>query len=180
MNGSEFRENLCRERSFERRIGPGAQIAHSVGVNTNWRNAAAILLAAALSGVGASRDIPIQELSKEGPALFAQWCAGCHGPNGRGGRMPDVLGVRVPDLTALTRVNHGVFPFSRVEKSLTQLSTPHVQTGLGMPVWGLVFSDYGHDKDLGKERARELTRYIESLQVLGPALTGPESFPASK
>src|SRR5213593_4315412 len=80
------------------------------------RTIALILLMASLCGAqraARSDTAPQPPLTKEdvaqGGRLFQGWCAGCHGPQGEGGRGPSLAQPRLPrapDDEALFRVIH--------------------------------------------------------------------------
>jgi mono/diheme cytochrome c family protein len=84
-------------------------------------------------------------------------CAVCHGLGGKGdGVFAAQLksGTVVPDLTALSRSNNGVFPFKRVYDTIDRGSSGHGTRE--MPIWG---ARYVHARILA------LTRYISRLQA---------------
>lgn len=105
--------------------------------------------------------------SVEGPTLYKEYCAVCHGADGKGGGpMAPSLKVRPSDLTHIAARNRGVFPLERVEKIIS--GNEQILAGHGareMPVWGPVFSQIEWDRDLGPVRLRNLARYLEELQT---------------
>jgi len=105
--------------------------------------------------------------SIQGPALFAAYCAVCHGKDGKGdGPMAKALKVGPPDLTRLAARSGGKFPMSRVQKIIA--SKEPVPAGHGtreMPVWGPIFSQIAWDQDLGQIRVYNLTQYLEKIQT---------------
>jgi mono/diheme cytochrome c family protein len=102
--------------------------------------------------------------SIQGSALYAAYCAVCHGKNGKGdGPMAKPLKVPPPDFT---RISGGRFPLARVRAII--LGEQETQAGHGtreMPVWGPIFSQVAWDQDLGRVRADNLARYIETIQA---------------
>ncbi|MBV8903411.1 MAG: c-type cytochrome [Acidobacteriia bacterium] len=102
----------------------------------------------------------------DGRTLYGTYCAVCHGTAADGhGPMADVLKVRVPDLTEITRRNGGVFPLTRVQRIIDGAEP----SGLGhgtrkMPIWGLLFSQVTSDRDYGKVRLYNLAKYLQSIQ----------------
>lgn len=95
--------------------------------------AAAIVLTAAAAVPAAAQD------PETGAALFARYCATCHGLNAEGaGPMSGVLLVQPSDLTTLTERHGGTFP---VERVVTRIDgrDPLVSHGSDMPVYGDFF-----------------------------------------
>lgn len=71
-------------------------------------------------------------------------CAACHGVSGKGdGPVAEVLKVRVPDLTQLSRNNGGVFPFGRVYESIDGRQQLQSHGTPNMPVWGNAYRAAG-------------------------------------
>jgi len=53
----------------------------------------------------------------DGPALYKDYCASCHGADGKGfGPMSQWLKIKSPDLTRLSIRESGKFPLARVER----------------------------------------------------------------
>lgn len=104
--------------------------------------------------------------SLDGPTLYVTYCAVCHGQDATGhGPMASILKTPVPDLTRIAKHNGGAFPFERVADVIdgTRLS------GLGhgtseMPIWGPIFSQITSDRDYGRVRLYNLTKYLETIQ----------------
>ncbi len=107
----------------------------------------------------------IAQAQQPGRAQSADWakhqydthCAVCHGLGGKGdGVFAAQLksGTVVPDLTALSAKNDGVFPFKRVYDAIDSGSSGHGTRE--MPIWG---ARYVHTRILA------LTRYINRLQA---------------
>jgi mono/diheme cytochrome c family protein len=105
--------------------------------------------------------------SIQGPALYAAYCAVCHGKEGKGdGPMAKALKTAPPDLTRLGARNGGKFPMERVQKIIA--SKEQVPAGHGtrqMPVWGPIFSQIAWDQDLGQIRVYNLAKYLEKIQA---------------
>jgi mono/diheme cytochrome c family protein len=105
--------------------------------------------------------------SIQGPALYAAYCAVCHGKNGKGdGPMGKALKVPPPDLTRITARSGGRFPLARVRAIiLGEQETPAGHGTREMSVWGPIFSQVAWDQDLGRVRTDNLARYIETIQA---------------
>jgi mono/diheme cytochrome c family protein len=102
----------------------------------------------------------------DGPTLFLDYCATCHGKDAKGnGPTVSALKKRPPDLTRISERNGGTFPSLRVEQAISGDAPGTVAHGSReMPVWGPIFGQIGWDRDLGKVRVHNLAKYIESLQ----------------
>lgn len=121
-------------------------------------------------GLSAAQQPPETERlidSIQGPALYAAYCAVCHGKGGKGdGPMAKALKVPPPDLTRLAARNGGKFPTERVQKIIA--SKEQVPAGHGtreMPVWGPIFSQIAWDQDLGQIRVYNLAKHLEKIQA---------------
>jgi mono/diheme cytochrome c family protein len=102
----------------------------------------------------------------EGNHIYQQYCASCHGADGRGqGPAAAKLRETVPDLTQLTRSNGGIFPAEYVrdviEGSLSRVRAGHDRE---MPAWGPVFHRLEWDQDLGEIRLDAIRDYVASIQ----------------
>lgn len=105
--------------------------------------------------------------SVEGKDLYAAYCAACHGKDGKGnGPAAPALKSMPTDLTEIAKKNNGTFAAVAVEQSITGAGRPVAAHGSSdMPVWGPIFFSMGQDQALETMRIKNLTRYIESLQV---------------
>ena len=104
--------------------------------------------------------------SLDGRTLFVTYCAVCHGRSADGhGPMAAVLNVHVPDLTEIAKKNGGKFPFERVRRRIDGTELAGIGHGTKeMPIWGPIFSQVTTDRDFGKVRINNLTKYLESIQ----------------
>jgi mono/diheme cytochrome c family protein len=103
-----------------------------------------------------------------GSDMYAQLCAACHGPGGKGDGPAAPEFKRPPtDLTLLAKNNHGKFPATLVISTLEfgpQGSTP-AHGNLKMPVWGNLFRGMELNEATATLRKSNLTKYVESLQA---------------
>jgi len=104
--------------------------------------------------------------SLDGPVLYMTYCAVCHGKQANGdGPMAPVLKARVPNLTEIAKRNGGTFPFERVQKRIEGSESAGLGHGTReMPVWGPIFSQVTSDRDFGKVRIYNVTKYLQSIQ----------------
>jgi len=102
----------------------------------------------------------------QGRALYRQYCASCHGLDGKGGG-PSAAALKTapPDLTALTK--DGMFDEARVRTSIDGTHAATAHGGRDMPVWGRVFAKSGDRPSEGGAQTEiwMLVSYIESIQA---------------
>jgi len=102
-----------------------------------------------------------------GKQMFVDYCAPCHGLNGRGnGPVAQSLKTPPADLTVLTRDNHGRYPATHIV-SVLQAGAPVPAHGTTlMPVWGPIFGKMStSDPQVRALRISNLSRYVETLQA---------------
>jgi len=102
-----------------------------------------------------------------GQEMFKAYCASCHGVDAKGsGPAAPAMKATLPDLTRLSAANKGKFPVDHVEsiiegRGLAAHGSPE------MPVWGPVFRKLDdHTAAKVQQRVRNLTKYIESIQIM--------------
>ncbi len=106
-------------------------------------------------------------LPVEGANIFQDFCAACHGHDGRGkGPVSPNLRNAVPDLTRLSRQNGGKFPATHVRNTLMfgGDQPPASHGSKVMPIWGPIFHQIEFDQDLGNVRLENVVKYLESIQ----------------
>jgi mono/diheme cytochrome c family protein len=116
------------------------------------------------------KKVPMKHVAAySGESMYANYCAVCHGDNGRGnGPAAKALMVSPPDLTRLAKQNDGKFPESHVYTVIrgdTNLPTAH--GAKDMPVWAELFTESSGGIPSNAEvhrRISNLTKYVESLQ----------------
>ena len=130
-----------------------------------------LLIAAALPLVVGGQTPPRNSggripLPLEGAQIFRDYCASCHGTNGKGdGPAAPALRHAPPDLTLLAHRNGGKFPRDRVKAIIAgQEQSVAAHGSREMPVWGPVFHVVERDMDLGEVRLDNVTHFVESLQ----------------
>lgn len=131
---------------------------------------AAWLVLAAAAAPGFAQDALD---ARSGAALYAQFCAACHGPNGRGdGPVAPALNVAVPDLTRIAERHDGRFPVDEVAATIDGRALAISHGTRQMPVWGYQFwMDAGGDRS-AQDRMHaiiaRLVAHVESLQSVQP------------
>ena len=102
-----------------------------------------------------------------GKEMYRAYCAACHGTDGKGdGPASSALRSRPSDLTDLSKRNDGKFPELRVFGAINGDLRVTAHGSKDMPTWGAVLGRMGEaDVATVRLRIRNLTKYIESLQV---------------
>lgn len=101
-----------------------------------------------------------------GEQMYKQYCATCHGAEGKGGGpMAALLLKAPPDLTTLSRRHLGKFPYDYV-KSVLEFGPGVTSHGsLDMPTWGPIFRYYDKQNErVVQQRIKNLCDYLASLQ----------------
>ena len=131
------------------------------------------LASAALCGQNESRPA-IQKTpagrtsASSGKEMYRAYCAACHGTDGKGdGPASAALKSLPSDLTDLAKRNAGKFPELRVFGAINGDLRVTAHGSKDMPTWGAIFGQMdGPDVGRAKLRIRNLTKYIESIQVM--------------
>jgi len=103
------------------------------------RLALALALLPMIAGSGAwAQDAGVGD-AEEGLAIYAAFCATCHGPTAEGtGPTAEIMTIQPPNLTRLSATNEGVFPLARVVSRIDGRD-PLVAHGSPMPLFGPFF-----------------------------------------
>lgn len=112
-----------------------------------------------------------REVAEAGKIPYRQYCAVCHGLDGRGkGEMAKLLKVKPADLTQLSAKHEGFFPFWDVYRVIDGRKEIWGHGPRDMPIWGVVFKqEAGPDRSADLQayaRILEIVYYIESIQRL--------------
>jgi mono/diheme cytochrome c family protein len=112
------------------------------------------------------KEVPIHAItSVSGADVYMEYCAVCHGKDGRGGGPAAVALKQAPtDLTTLARKNGGKFPTLAVQQSITSPEGIAAHGAPGMPIWGQLLITNPDNTSAGVLRIHNLTTYIEGLQ----------------
>lgn len=117
------------------------------------------------------KNVPINYVSPaDGEQMYANYCAACHGKDGRGaGPAASALKSAPTDLSMLAKHNDGKFPAMHVKQVIlgdAALSPSHGSKD--MPVWrGLFYSmcrGSNMEEAEAHQRAVNLTAYVGTLQ----------------
>lgn len=132
-----------------------------------------LLAAALLVGLGYTQSntngtIAVnQSTATSGKQMYINYCASCHGVDGRGNG-PAAAALKMPptDLTVLSRNNHGVFPETHIVTVLQYGAEFPSHGSAEMPVWGPIFGKMETVNPQVKQlRISNLIRYLKILQV---------------
>lgn len=134
----------------------------------------ALLLAACVAAaqekpVPVVKKVPVKQTSPaSGKEMFTQYCAVCHGTDGKGtGPAAPALKTAPADLTTLAkRSEDGKFPRDRVATLLKNGTGPSAHGTSDMPMWGPLFKslDPTHDTTV-QQRIKNLNDYLVSIQA---------------
>jgi len=130
-----------------------------------------LLLSIAFFVAGATPAVNETELPPNymptGQQMFKQYCAACHGTDGKGhGPLAVVLKTAPADLSTLAKRHQGKFPFDYVA-SVLEFGVEFPSHGSSdMPTWGPIFRYYDkRNEKVVKQRIKSLCDYLASLQV---------------
>jgi mono/diheme cytochrome c family protein len=102
-----------------------------------------------------------------GHQLYKEYCAACHGVEGKGnGPVSASLVKRPPDLTTLSRRHGGEFPNEYVSGVLRFGPGFSTHGSWEMPVWGPIFQYIDNYNEAAvRHRIKNLCEYLESIQA---------------
>jgi mono/diheme cytochrome c family protein len=110
------------------------------------------------------------EVISGGEIEYQNYCAVCHGVDGRGyGIMGKFLTVQPSDLTQLAKKNTGRFPFWQVYRTIDGREEVRGHGTRDMPVWGARFRADAKGDDAGSRsqiagRILSLVFYLQHIQ----------------
>jgi len=102
-----------------------------------------IALGLLLLSVATSAAIADEKVSESAKADYLNYCASCHGVDGKGnGPLAPTLKIAPSDLTVISKKNKGNFPYTMIRKTIEsrELGLARAHGPREMPVWGPVFS----------------------------------------
>jgi mono/diheme cytochrome c family protein len=138
-----------------------------------------ILAAAVAIGAGYARQgdvkttnskvvIPLPKTTPvDGKQMFVNYCAPCHGIDGRGnGPVASALKRSPTDLTLISRSNGGKFPSAHVIAVLEYGTNIPSHGTADMPVWGPILGKMDPTAlNARNMRISNLRQYIEDIQI---------------
>lgn len=130
-----------------------------------------VLSLALVNGVSAA------EKTASGKSEFRNSCSLCHGSDGKGGGVAELLKTAPPDLTKLSKKNGGKFPADRIAAMIDGRELVKGHGDRDMPAWGNRYSmdkvkaaeyygdmPYTDTEMYVKSRIKALTDYLVSIQ----------------
>ncbi|HTS64207.1 MAG TPA: c-type cytochrome [Candidatus Acidoferrales bacterium] len=109
---------------------------------------------------------PVGAKGLDGKSLYQEFCAVCHGTDGKGGG-PAASALKMPpaDLTQIARRNGGTFPDTRVMSILKGETSISAHGSQDMPTWGKTFNDVSGNLTVAQGRMHALVMYLEQMQA---------------
>jgi mono/diheme cytochrome c family protein len=96
-----------------------------------------------------------------GQQFYIQYCASCHGKDGRGnGPVSPYLKIKPPDLTLLKKNNKGTYPLGKVMSAIDGSRVVRAHGDREMPVWGEIFR-----KEAEPAKYTELTSLLKTKVI---------------
>jgi mono/diheme cytochrome c family protein len=97
----------------------------------------------------------------QGQQFFMQYCASCHGKDGRGnGPVSPYLKITVPNLTLLKKNNKEIYPMAKVMSAIDGSRVVRAHGDREMPVWGEIFR-----KEAEAAKYTELTSLLKTKMI---------------
>ncbi len=113
------------------------------------------------------KHVPVKQTSAaSGKEMYNNYCAVCHGKDGKGGG-PAAEAVKTPPtrLTGLAKKDGGKFPAAHVGRAIRGDVNEPAHSTKGIRVWGNLFWHMSQGRQSEVQlRVANLTNYVESLQ----------------
>lgn len=125
-------------------------------------SAVAALLVATSGGVSTAGQVT----GETGRELFVNYCASCHGVDGKGsGPTAHTLKIQPADLTTIAKRRGGAFPTALIRSRIAGPDNMFIAAhgSSEMPVWGPIFRALDPAGD-NEGRVSRIVAYVESLQ----------------
>ena len=103
--------------------------------------------------------------SFKGQDLYHEYCAACHGQDGKGsGPAASALKVQPTDLTTLSRRNNNKFPVLALQAYIKGDREVAAHGTLDMPMWGDIFRSISSSRTTAEMRVNSLIDYLQQIQ----------------
>ena len=124
-----------------------------------------LLIAATASAPPGRAQTPAGKAAVSGQAIYEDYCAVCHGRDGKGDG-PAARALKTPpiDLTQVSHNHSGKFPDADIKKIVLGLDMMPSHGTEAMPVWGKVFTKIGDPNTVG-QRVDALLVYLRQIQA---------------
>jgi mono/diheme cytochrome c family protein len=113
------------------------------------------------------KQIPVRTTrTMDGPDLYSEYCAVCHGKDGKGGGPAAAALKKEPaDLTQLARKNGGKFDELRVQGVIMGSDVVAAHGSRDMPIWGKLFASMTTNEGIRRIRISALVKHVETMQA---------------
>jgi len=130
-----------------------------------------LIVASALAGVAGAKEIEHDRvLAEMGVEYYVQYCASCHGVDGKGSG-PAAASLKSPpaDLTRIAARRGGRFPDGEIARFIDGRFAPGAHGSREMPVWGERFGERipeaGISEEVVRGRVLVIVEYLKSIQA---------------
>ncbi len=126
---------------------------------------AVLLIAVTASAPPGMAQTPGGKAVFNGQAVYEDYCAACHGRDGKGDG-PAARALKTPpiDLTQISHDHAGKFPEAEIRKVILGLDMMPSHGTEAMPIWGKIFTKIGDPNTVG-QRVDALLIYLRQIQA---------------
>jgi mono/diheme cytochrome c family protein len=124
-----------------------------------------LLTAATATAPLATAQTPAGKAAFNGQAIYQDYCAACHGRDGKGdGPAARALKTAPIDLTQISHDHSGKFPEAAIRKIVLGEDMMPSHGTEAMPIWGKIFTKIG-DPNTVEQRVDALLVYLRQIQA---------------